>query len=198
MQQFLVGFLLYRPFTIEAVQNLSRKRGMRVKKFKLFGLIHPADILWAVILVVLVFGAIQFTAPQEVSARPGDVQIRYTIELGDRRNDAGERRLSREGFHEKIQTGYTLLDAQRGLPIGTIVNVYALPFQVDSFDEEGGVIRRATVEGLEYVRIVVEARAQISDYETLIGQFPVAVGREAVIRSKHFAGEGFIIAIEEI
>jgi len=165
---------------------------------KLFGLIHVADILWAVLIVVLVFGAMQFSAPQEVSARAGDVTVRYTIELGDRRNAAGERRLAWEGFHENVHVGETLFDAQMGFVIGTVVDVYARPFYVDAFDENSGAIRRARVDGLEYVYIVVEARAQISDYETLIGSHPIAVGRDIMVRNKHFASEGFVITIEEI
>jgi len=165
---------------------------------KLFGLIHVADILWVILIAVLVFGAMQFSAPQEVSARAGDVTVRYTIEIGDRRNAAGERRLAWEGFHENVLIGETLFDAQMGFPIGTIVDVYARPFYVDALDESSGIIRRTRVEGLEYTYIVVEARAQISDYETLIGSHPIAVGRDIMVRNKYFASEGFVITIEEI
>ena len=166
------------------------------KHFKLFGFINILDILWVVMLVALVFGAVQFSIPREVSARTGDVTLRYTIELGERQGDDGQRRLSLEGFHENVQIGETLFDGLAGQEIGRIVDVYTLPFHVDAFEAASGTFRRAGVEGLEYVYIVVEANAQVNEYETLIGHFSVGVGRVAFVRSKYFAGEGFITAVE--
>lgn len=165
-------------------------------EMKLFGKLHIVDILWALILVLLVFAAVQFSIPTEVSARQGDITIRYTIELGERVGQDGRRRLARTGFHENIRVGETVFDGINGQNIGTIVQVYALPFLIDTFDEDEGVIRRVPVDGFEYVYIVVEARAQVCDYETLVGVVPIQVGRAAFVRSKHFAGEGFVIAIE--
>ena len=167
------------------------------KKFKILGILHLADIFWLALVVVLVFAAVQFSVPRQVAARPGAVPVRFTIELGEQRT-SGEPRLIEAGFHERIRTGEPLFDSLRGLHIGTIVDVYARPFQVAAFDEDAGMLRRAPVEGLEYVYIVVEAHAQVCDYETLIGLYPIAVGREAMVRSRDFAGQGFIIALEHL
>ena len=157
-----------------------------------------ADIIWLVLIGALIFGAVQFSIPREVSANVGDATIRFTIELGERLDGGGSRRVIRSGFHENIQVGEPIFNSLNGVRIGTIVDVYALPYQVEAFDEASNIIRRAKVDGLEYVYIVVEARAHISDYETLIGSFPVSVGREAYVRSKHFAGAGYIIAMEVV
>lgn len=167
-----------------------------MKNKKLFGVIHILDILWAVLLIVLVFAAIQFSMPRQVSARTGDVLLRYTIELGGAIGEDGAMRLAPAGFHENIQIGEALFDGTTGQQIGRIVYVYAEPFTIDSFDEDSGTFRRARVAGLEYVYIIVEAGAQVSDYETLIGNVPIQVGRVVFIRSKYFAGEGFITAME--
>ena len=167
------------------------------KNGKILGFIHIIDILMAILLIALIFGAVQFAIPREVSARTGDVLLRYTIELGERVGEDGRRRLSPAGFHENIQIGEPIFDGIMGQEIGRIVNVYALPFQVDVFDEESRTFVRAYVDGLEYVYIVVEAHAQVNNYETLIGHFSVGVGRPAFIRSKYFAGEGFIIAVDK-
>ena len=156
-----------------------------------------ADIIWLVLIGALIFGAVQFSIPREVSANVGDATIRFTIELGERW-DGNARRVIRSGFHENIQVGEPIFNSLNGVRIGTIVDVYALPYQVEAFDEANNIIRRAEVDGLEYVYIVVEARARISDYETLIGSFSVSVGREAYVRSKHFAGAGYIIAMEVV
>jgi|GEM_PF-887540 len=164
---------------------------------KIFGVIHIADILWLLVLAALIYGGIQFSVPREVNAATGDATIRFTIELGERW-EGNVRRVVQSGFHENIQVGEPIFDSLRGLRIGTIVEVYALPFYTEVADEAAGIIRRAQVDELEFVYIVVEARASICDYETLIGSFPVAVGREAFVRSKYFAGAGFIVAMERV
>ena len=168
-----------------------------MKNGKIFGKIHTADIFIAVLLIVFVFGAVQFAVPREVRARAGDVLIRYTVELGERVGEDGRRRKSPAGFHENIQIGEPVFDSIMGQYIGRIVDVYALPFQIDVYDYDKGVIVRSEVDGLEYTYIVIEARAGVSMYETLIGNFSVGVGRPAFIRSRYFAGEGFIVAIDK-
>jgi len=164
---------------------------------KLFKILHVADIIWLILIVALVFVAMQFSIPREVSAQTGDPIIRYTIELGDRL-DGNARRVIREGFHENIQVGDPIFNNLTGVRIGTIVDVFASPLQVEAFDEANNIVRRAEVAGLEYVYVVVEAQAQISDYETLIGSFSVSVGREAFVRSRDFAGAGYIVAMERV
>ena len=170
---------------------------MKNRPGKLFGPIHAADIFWLALLIALIYGAIQFSIPREVSAQTGTATIRYTIELGERW-DGNARRVIPAGFHENIHIGEPIFDSLRGIRIGTIVDVYTQPFRVEAFDESNNIIRRAEVEGLEFVYIVAEAQAQISDYEILIGLFPVSVGREAYVRSKYFAGAGYIIAMEQV
>lgn len=158
---------------------------------------YISNIFWLLFLVALVYGAVQFSVPREVNAQTGDTVIRYTVEFGER-FEGNVRRVIRAGFHENIVVGEAVFDSQRGLHMGTVVEVYALPFEVEAADKDAGLIRRARVEGLETVRIVVEARAHISDYETLVGLVPVSVGREAFVRSKYFAGAGYVIAVERV
>ena len=167
-----------------------------MKGFKLFGLIHLADILWVMLIVLIILAASIFSMPREANARQGNATIRFTIELGERRTEGGNRILQPAGFHENIRIGEPIFDSVTGIHIGTIVDVYALPYKVEAFDEAAGIIRRTEVEGLEYVYIVVEAPATISEYETLVGNFPVSVGRGAYVRSKYFAGAGYIILLE--
>ena len=162
---------------------------------RILGFVHVADVFWFALLVALIFGGMRLSVPREVNAQTGDMVIRYTIELGERW-DGNARRVIPSGFHENIQIGEPIFDSLRGVRIGTIVDVYALPFRVEAFDEHNNIIRRAAVEGLEFVYIVVEAYAQVTDYETLIGSFPVSVGREAYVRSKYFAGAGYVVAVE--
>jgi len=164
---------------------------------RLFGPIHVADLFWLALLIALVFGGVRFSIPREVNAQTGAATIRYTIELGERW-DGNARRVIQAGFHENIHIGEPIFDSLRGIRIGTIVDVYTRPFRVEAFDESNNIIRRPEVDGLEFVYIAVEAQANISDYEILVGLFPVSVGREAYVRSKYFAGAGYIIAMERV
>ncbi|MCL2016609.1 MAG: DUF4330 domain-containing protein [Defluviitaleaceae bacterium] len=162
---------------------------------KIFG-VHLMDIIWLALLVLLIFGATQLAVPRQVQAQTGDFRIRYTIELGNRERDDGRRLLATDGFYQNIQIGDTLTEAAMGQEIGRIVDVYALPFEISAFNEQTGTFQLATVDGLELVYIVVESYATVTEYETLIGHFSVGVGRGVAVRSKFFAGEGFITAVE--
>jgi len=156
-----------------------------MKKYRLFGIINPVDVLLVALVVVLVWGAYLLAQPQTVVAEGGRL-IRYTFELGERP----------EGFHEGIEVGLPAYCGTMGWRIGTVVEVYALPFLADAPDESAGVIRRVPVEGLEFTYIVIEAWAEISDYATSIGNFWVAVNRQVGIRGRDFGGIGFITNLE--
>jgi len=167
-----------------------------MKNYKLFGVLHLADIIWIVLLIALVPMAIRFSIPREVGAQTGDNIVRFTIEIGERPTEGI--RPPRAGFYQNIRRGEPIFDSSVGLYLGTIVDVYARPFQVDTFDKSSDTIRQIDVEGLELVYIVVESSVTISDYETLIGNFPISVGRAAFVRSKDFAGAGYIISMERV
>ena len=162
---------------------------MQKKKYRLFGIIHAADIIWLGLVAVLVYGAMHFAQPVGLRAGQGDVTVRYTIELG-------MLYIIPEGFHKTIPLGDYVFDGIRGANIGTVVDVFARQNQSLVFDEDENIVRSMPVAGQELLYIVVEAPAVVSDFETTIGLYPIAVGRPVAVRSKHFAGEGFIISIE--
>ena len=158
-------------------------------KFRLFGFINPVDVVIAAGAVIFISWAVLvFSAPQTVTAKPGDVIIRYTVELTEKE----------AGFHKKINAGAALYDSVKGYAIGTITEVYALPYREDAPDEENGIFRRAPVDGLEFVYIVAEASAQITDAAVTVGQYDIFVNKEVFVKSKTFAGPGYIIAVERI
>ena len=162
-----------------------------MKKYRLFGFINPVDILIvAGVAIFLVWAIRVFSAPQTASARRDDVIIRYVVELKEKE----------EGFFEKANAflGASLFDSTQGFEIGTIVGAYSLPYLEDAPDAEAGIIRRAPVPGLEFSYIIVETPAQITEYATQVGQYEVLVNREIFVRSRAFAGQGYIVSIEVI
>ena len=156
-----------------------------MKKYRLFGIINPIDVLLVTMVVVLVWGAYMLAQPQTVVAEDGRL-IRFTFELINRT----------EGFHETIELGNQVFCGATGWLVGNIVEVYAGPFYADTADEEAGIIRRVPVPERESTFVVIEARAQICDYATSVGYFWVAANRQVGLRSRDFGGQGFISRLE--
>jgi hypothetical protein len=153
-----------------------------IKKYRLFGVFNPIDVLIMLLVVALVIAGSVFAAPKQAEASPGGLTATYTIELAERQ----------EGFWQRVETGAAVFDIEKGYNIGTITDVYAQPYKEDAPDEANNIFRRAVVPGLEFTYIVVEAPVTQSDYETLVGQYNLAVNKEVFVRSKDFAGQGFI------
>jgi len=158
-----------------------------MRKYRLFGIINPIDVLLVVAAVLLIWGAYILAQPQTVAADGGRL-IRYTFELGERP----------AGFYQTIELGAPAYYGGQNWLIGEVVEVYSRPFMTDAPDERAGIIRRVPVEGLEFTYIVIEAWANVSDSSTSIGDFWVAVNRQVPIRSRDFAGIGFITRIEMV
>jgi len=156
-----------------------------MRKYRLFGIINPIDVLLVMAIIAVVWGLYIFSMPQQTAA-DGGVIIRYTIEFPNRP----------EGFHLGIEPGSPVIDGIRGLHIGYVVYAFATPALDDAPDEENNIFRRVPVEGREATHVVVEARANITPYATEIGIFQVRVNHPIFPRSKHFAGGGVVARIE--
>ena len=155
------------------------------KKYRLFGVINPIDVLLVTAVLMLLWGAYSLAQPQTVVAEGGQL-IRYTFELRERP----------VGFYQTIEPGAPVYCGAMGWRIGTVVYTYSLPFVEDVPDERAGIFRRAPVKGMEFTYIVIEAWATISDHATNIGEYWVAANRQTPIRSRDFGGMGFITNID--
>lgn len=143
--------------------------------------INIFDVLMLALCVGIVYGAHVFSAPQQAVAQSGTL-VRFTLEFADRE----------AGFYQQIVPGPLVHESSRNLVIGHVVEAYSLPFLQDVQDEANGIIRRTPVEGREFTYVVVETWANVSDFETEVNQFRIAVNRDVYIRSRDFAGRGFI------
>ncbi|MDR2648172.1 MAG: DUF4330 domain-containing protein [Clostridiales bacterium] len=156
------------------------------KNYRMFGVMNLVDIIMIAALIVFAVLALRFSAPRSAAAKPGDVPVRYTVEVQRRKPD----------FADKVKVGDAVEDSQRGYAIGTIKNVRAEPYLEDVPDYEGNIIRRAPVDGLETVYIDIEAIGRVTDYTTLIGYFEVLVGKDVYIKTKRFAAGGYVVNLE--
>jgi len=155
------------------------------KNFRLFGVVSIIDIVIVIALVVFILAALRFSAPQSAAAKAGDVTIRYTVEIMRRTPD----------FKNQIKVGENVVDSQRGYQIGTITNVTSQPYLEDVQDFDNNTVVRAPVDGLETVYVEIEAKAQVTDYTTMIGSFEVLVGKEIYIKAKDFAAGGYVVGM---
>jgi len=155
------------------------------KKYRLFGIVNVFDLVLIIACAVLVYGAYLFAAPTRVVAGGGDL-IRFTVELAERP----------PGFYTQIVEGPLVFDSQSGTAIGNVVYAYELPFMVDAPDEYNDIIRRVPVEDSVFTYVVVEAWGNVTDFQTEVNGFRIMVNRDVYIRSRDFAGRGFITHLE--
>ena len=156
-----------------------------MRKYRLFGIINPIDVLLVMAVVLLIWGAYILAQPQAVAA-DGSRLIRFTFEINERP----------AGFYRTIDIGAPVYYGSQNWFIGEVVAAYARPFLWDAPDERAGVIRRVPIAGLESTHIVIEAWANVSDASTTIGDFWVAANRQVPIRSRNFASNGHITNVE--
>ena len=156
-----------------------------MRKYRLFGVINPFDVLVVAGIVALVVGLNIFAPPQHVLADRG-VLIQYEIELHN----------MPEGFYREVESGTTVVDGIRGFGIGSVVRAFPSPYLMDAPDEYHDVIRRVPVEGREITHVVVEAFANVTDYAIEIGNFHLRTGMQIPLRNYSFAGEVFVGEIE--
>ena len=150
--------------------------------------INVLDCLFFVLLIAGLFFLRGFSAPTAAAPSSGDAMIRYTVEIYKRE----------DGFENNVKVGEKLYDVEKGYEIGVITDVYALPYLEDSPDFEKGVFVRSPVIGLSHIYVVAESAAQISESATNIGQYQIAVGKEAFIKSRSFAAGGYTVIIERL
>jgi len=147
--------------------------------------INVFDVLLVIACGVLVYGAYLFSAPQQTLAQDGRL-IRFTVELREHPT----------GFYQQIVEGPIVFNSVNDTALGRVVYAYGSPFLQDVQDEANNIIRRTPVEGREFTYIVIETFANISDFEIEVNQNRIVVNRDIYVRSRDFAGRGFITHLE--
>lgn len=156
-----------------------------MRKYRLFGKVNIFDIILVAVVIAIVYGAYVFAMPGQVAADNSRL-VRFTVEFGEQR----------EGFHAQIEPGALVIDSRLDVAIGHVVSAYSLPFLRDVQDEYSNIWRRTPVEGLEFTYVVIETNANVTDSLIEVNGFRIMVNTHAGIRSRDFAGYGFIVRIE--
>ena len=151
------------------------------------------DLLLLLACVAIVYAAYLFSMPQQAVAESGQ-RIRFTVELSN--FSAGAPMGLPAGFHEQIVPGPMVLESRNSIPIGYVVGAYGLPFMREVPDEAANIIRRAYIEEQEFAYVVIEARADVTDMITEVNGVRIVVNQDIYVRSRDFAGSGFITHLE--
>lgn len=159
------------------------------KKFK----INVFDIILILACAVFVYGAYLFSMPEQVAGSSGTT-VRFTVELNDH---SRERLIGKPaGFYTQIVPGPYVTESSRGMTIGRVVDAYALPFMQDVPFEAENIFRRMPLEEREFTYVVIEALAEVTERLITVNGIPIMVNQNMYVRSRDFAGRGFITALE--
>ena len=156
-----------------------------MRKYRLFGKINVFDLILVLVCIAVVYVAFIFAAPGQDLDQSGQ-RVRFTVEFVE----------SKEGFHQQIVPGPIVVDAIRDVVVGHVVYAYGLPMLRDSIDYDYNIVRRTEVEGFEFTYVVIETFANVTEFDTEVNGFRIAVNRGVYIRSRDFAGGGFITNVE--
>jgi hypothetical protein len=139
-----------------------------------------------IIFCVAIFIVMVFIAINKKGVMADVKNISFVIELA--RRD--------EGFSSNVVQGEVVFDTERGSELGKVIGVTEVPYEIEAEDKINERYLSTQVPGYSYVYVEIEARANITDGRTTVGDYEIMVGKESHIRSKGFAGGGHIVKIK--
>lgn len=154
------------------------------KSYKVFGRISIVDIFIMICLIGLIVFLYLFSVPKDGNS--GSDIRQYVIEISK----------IDEGLSSKLQPGDEIFDSLKGTSIGTVVSVEEEPYKMPTDDIKDREYVTGDVDGLTNCYITVEAAMTESDNATTVGDFQVMVGSEVFVKTKNFAGNGYIVGLE--
>lgn len=168
-----------------------RKKEKDMKKYKLFGKIPVFDLIIILVLIAVGFAAVRIV----LTSKSGNAYlnsesktVRYTI-------DFYNLSMLVKGVPEP---GEHVYDSLTNNEIGKVVSVTTRPFVSYSFNMETGETVATEYTDRQFVTIVVEAVATISDRETQINNIRIGMGKVITVNMPSLCASGVIIEIEEV
>jgi len=157
---------------------------MMVKNKKFFGLFNLFDIVIAVIVLALAFGAYFFTHKEKIVETK---KLIYMVELNDLPS----------GFSENINKGDKITDNVKNYSMGTVTDFKTEPYKKLTEDYKNGKMTDSIVPDRESVILTIEADVTESESDFRVdGNFLVKAGLEANVKGPGYAGSGFIITVK--
>lgn len=99
-------------------------------------------------------------------------------------------------FADLIKVGDTVAIGEKEKMMTTVESVDALPAAATGYDIVDGRVIRAEIPDKYDVQITLVGDGVETDKDVQISGTAVRVGQKAVVSSKNFAGEGYIVGLE--
>lgn len=155
--------------------------------YKIFGKFGVVDIFIGIAIIGIVVFLNWLSVPASSNATASEENIKkYIIEIKG----------IDEGLSSKLQVGEEIYDSLKGSSIGHVVAVEEKPYEIFADDVENKEFILSPVEGLSTCNITVEAQVVESSNATNVGSFQLMVGTQVYVKTKNFAGNGYIIMLE--
>lgn len=152
-------------------------------KGRLFGKINIIDLLIVLMLVVIVGGAYyMFFGGDDKQVLDAGTLI-YDIEVTN----------VSKSFVDAINPGDPIKDSVRGNDLGTVVSKTAREATMMIEDFINGRYVISKVPNTYDVVITIEAKANVTPANILVGGTEVKVGKKFYIKGKGYANQGFVI-----
>ena len=158
-----------------------------MRKYKLFGKIPVFDVILVILIVALIIFAFMFFKNNKmlpVETKP----IRYTLELKNLSNTVDS----------MPQAGETVKDVKTNNAIGTVISSEWLEQTGNWYSAETGETVKSEFPDRHTVRVVVEAKADISDQGILVNNVRLSVTGQINARMPSLASSAIVMSIEEV
>ncbi len=99
-------------------------------------------------------------------------------------------------FADLIKVGDTVAIGEKEKMMTTVESVEALPAAANGYDIVGGRVIRAEIPDKYDVQITLVGDGVETDKDVQISGTAIRVGEKAVVSSKNFAGEGYVVGLE--
>ena len=142
-----------------------------MKKFNII------DIIILLLIVCAICG-IGFVKQKKGSV--DDIQQKYIVTLEIKEKNIG--------FSKNVVAGDVVIEKEKKVELGEVVDAYAKKCEVSSYDRNTGEPKISIVPGKEDVYVTMKLNKN-----DVIG-----VGKLLSVVTKHFAGHGYIVKVEKI
>lgn len=154
-------------------------------KGRLFGKISLIDIL-IVLLIVGAAAGVYWKLHSGAGKTAAATKIQYAIEMNEVSKD----------FVDAITPGDPIREAIKGNDLGHVVSKKAAPARRLNTDYINGKYVLSTVPDLYDVTITIEANANISPKDIIVGGTDIRVGKKMYAKGKGYANACFIMSVD--
>ncbi len=158
---------------------------METRKAKFNGM----DLFIILVIVVVVAAAVYILCGRECGVSvlsSQNVLVRTVIELD----------VEDKEFAELIKVGDTVAIGEKDKMMTTVESVQAVPAAATGYDIVEGRVIRAEVPEKYDIKITLAGDGIETDKDIQINGNAIRVGQKAVVSSKNFAGEGYVVGLE--